>query len=253
MKAGDALRDGVYAVASGLANTPWYVPNPYKEDAKNYMTQYESTQNEELASDKLKEKLNQYEATKPGTYQSQYQEKIRNTGKQLKGLGSFRYDPAADAAYSQYKDSYTRAAKQANENAQANAAALTGGYGSSFGTQAGQSAYESTMSGLDNVLDGLYRQALNEYNQKKSNLQIQLSGYQNAEQQAYQNYQTDLSDWYDGLKYRQDEYNNALQLEQQDRALKQQERAQKAQENQNQTSKWINVGTNALEIGRAHV
>lgn len=248
--AGDILRKGIYGTADILSKTPWYMPNPYKKQAQNIVDSYNTAEEAQsaLGSSTLKTKLNQYEATKPGAYQSQYRDKIQNVGNQLNGMGNFSYDPLRDTAYEQYKNAYTRAAKTANENAQANAAALTGGYGSSYGTQAGQSAYEATMSNLDNVLDSLYDQALNEYTQKKSNLQTQLSGYQNAEQQDYQNYQTDLANWYDGLAYRQSEYNNAVQQEQQDRALKQQERAQKAQEKQNKTSNWINLGTAAASL-----
>lgn len=248
--AGDILRKGVYGTADLLAKTPWYMPNPYKKQAQKIVDSFNTAEETQsaLGSSALKTKLNQYEATKPGTYQSQYSDKIKDVGNQLSGMGNFSYDPLRDTAYEQYKNAYGRAAKQANENAQANAAALTGGYGSSYGTQAGQSAYEATMSNLDSVLDNLYDQALSEYTQKKSNLQTRLSGYQNAEQQDYQNYQTDLANWYDGLAYRQSEYNNAVQQEQQERALKQQERAQKAQEKQNKTSNWINVGTAAASL-----
>ena len=159
--------------------------------------------------------LEAYEATKPGEYQNQYKEKINGVTNQLDGMKTFDYDPTSDAAYTQYKNSYTRRAKLANENAQASASALSGGYGSSYGTQAGQSAYQSTMNGLNDALDGLYDQALGNYRQKKSDLQTQLSGYQQAEQQDYSRYQDDLNQWYNGLQYKQNEYNMAYQADQQ--------------------------------------
>ena len=82
-------------------------------------------------------------------------------------MKDFSYDPTRDAAYEQYKNSYTRQAKLANENAQANASAISGGYGSSYGTQAGQSAYQNAMAGLSSATNSLYSQALNQYTQKK--------------------------------------------------------------------------------------
>lgn len=111
--------------------------------------------------------LDAWEAKKPGDYTSQYKDKIDGVMGQLDGMKEFSYDPTRDAAYQQYKNSYTRQAKLANENAQANASAISGGYGSSYGTQAGQSAYQNAMAGLSNATNGLYSQALNQYTQKK--------------------------------------------------------------------------------------
>ena len=128
---------------------------------------------------------------------------------QLDGMKDFSYDPTRDAAYEQYKNSYTRQAKLANENAQANASAISGGYGSSYGTQAGQSAYQNAMAGLSNATNGLYSQALNQYTQKKSDLQSQLSGYQQAEAQDYEKYQTNYQNWENQRNYYQSVYNQA--------------------------------------------
>lgn len=169
-----------------------------------------------------RKELEAYEQTKPGNYQSQYMSQIRDVTGKLNDMDSFDYDPDADTAYQQYKDQYTKNAKLANQNAQATAAARTGGYASSWGTQAGQNAYSSQMQDLDNVLDSLYSQSMSEYNAKRNGLQTQLSGLQAAEEQDYQNYQKDLSDWYDGLSYRQNEYNAA------------------SSEKQQKTSNWIN-------------
>ena len=159
--------------------------------------------------------LERFEQTKPADYQSKYQGQIDNVMGKLDDLGDFDYDPASDTAYRQYKTEYTQKAKLANQNAQANASAMTGGYGSSYGTQAGQKAYAATMSDLDNVLDGLTSQNRSEYNTKKSGLQQQLSGLQQAEQNDYTKYQNDLNNWYTDLNYKQNEYNNAYNEEQQ--------------------------------------
>lgn len=159
--------------------------------------------------------LERYEQTKPADYQSKYQGQINDVMSKLNDLGEYDYDPAADTAYQQYKSQYAQKAKLANQNAQANASAMTGGYGSSYGTQAGQKAYAATMDDLDSVLDGLMAQNRAEYNTKKSGLQEQLSGLQSAERNDYAKYQKDYSQWQDGLRYRQNEYNNAYSEQQQ--------------------------------------
>ena len=64
------------------------------------------------------------EAKKPEDYTSKYKDRIDGVMGQLDGMKDFSYDPTRDAAYEQYKNSYTRQAKLANENAQANASAI---------------------------------------------------------------------------------------------------------------------------------
>ena len=112
------------------------------------------------------------------------------------------------------ENSYTRQAKLANENAQANASAISGGYGSSYGTQAGQSAYQNAMAGLSSATNSLYSQALNQYTQKKRDLQSPLTGYQQAEAQDYEKYQTNYQNWENQRNYYQSAYNQAASEEQ---------------------------------------
>lgn len=106
------------------------------------------------ATNAAREQLDAWEARKPEDYTSKYKDRIDGVMGQLDGMKDFSYDPTRDAAYEQYKNSYTRQAKLANENAQANASAISGGYGSSYGTQAGQSAYQNAMAGLSNATNG---------------------------------------------------------------------------------------------------
>ena len=62
--------------------------------------------------------LDAWEARKPEDYTSKYKDRIDGVMGQLDGMKDFSYDPTRDAAYEQYKNSYTRQAKLANENAQ---------------------------------------------------------------------------------------------------------------------------------------
>ena len=68
--------------------------------------------------------LEEWEAKKPEDYTSKYKDRINGVMGQLDGMKEFSYDPTRDAAYEQYKNSYTRQAKLANENAQASAREL---------------------------------------------------------------------------------------------------------------------------------
>ena len=61
--------------------------------------------------------LEEWEAKKPEDYTSKYKDRIDGVMGQLDGMKDFSYDPTRDAAYEQYKNSYTRQAKLANENA----------------------------------------------------------------------------------------------------------------------------------------
>ena len=65
------------------------------------------------------------------------------------------------------------------------------------------------MAGLSSATNGLYSQALNQYTQKKSDLQNQLSGYQQAEAQDYEKYQTNYQNWENQRNYYQSAYNQA--------------------------------------------
>lgn len=161
-----------------------------------------------------REQLDAWEAQKPADYDgTEWQNKINGVTDELTGM-KFDYDPTRDAAYEQYKNSYTRQAKFANENAQANASAISGGYGSSYGTQAGQSAYQNAMAGLSSATNGLYSQALNQYTQKKSDLNDQLSAYQQGYAQDMDRYQTEMQNWENQRNYYLNEYNQAVSEEQ---------------------------------------
>ena len=177
------------------------------------------------------------EANHPGNYQSKYANQINGVQSKLNDMNQkgFSYDYTKDAAYQQYKNRYTRGAELASEDATAQAAARSGGYSNSWGTSSGQTAYQNTMNGLASVADSLYNQAYNEYNTKKSDLSSQLGALRQQESLALQEYQTNLSKYYDDLNYAANEYNSAVSAAQQRRA--------------NSTSKWgtvMTVAANAL-------
>ena len=152
--------------------------------------------------------LDAWEAKRPGDYTSQYKDKIDGVMGQLDGMKGFSYDPTRDAAYEQYKNSYTRQAKLANENAQANASAISGGYGSSYANSVAQQGYQQAMANVDSGLAGLRDKALTMYQLKQNGLSGLLSALQNQdslEAAEHQGAVANAQDWRDYKKSRADQ------------------------------------------------
>lgn len=152
--------------------------------------------------------LDAWEAKKPGDYTSKYKDKIDGVMGQLDGMKDFSYDPTRDAAYEQYKNSYTRQAKLANENAQANASAISGGYGSSYANSVAQQGYQQAMANVDSGLAGLRDKALTMYQLKQNGLSGLLSALQNQdslEAAEHQGAVANAQDWRDYKKSRADQ------------------------------------------------
>jgi hypothetical protein len=152
--------------------------------------------------------LEEWEAKKPEDYTSKYKDRIDGVMGQLDGMKDFSYDPTRDAAYEQYKNSYTRQAKLANENAQANASAISGGYGSSYANSVAQQGYQQAMANVDSGLAGLRDKALTLYQLKQNGLSGLLSALQNQdslEAAEHQGAVANAQDWRDYKKSRADQ------------------------------------------------
>lgn len=158
--------------------------------------------------------LQNYQAQAPGPYQSPYQSQINSLMQDLNNR-HFVYNYREDPTYQQYKRQYESSAQRAGENAQANAAAVSGGFGSSWATTAGENAYANTMNGLDNVVNGLYAQALDSYTEESNDMYGQLQNLMQAESQAQQQYNQDVSNYYSGLDYYQNNYETEANREEQ--------------------------------------
>ena len=177
--------------------------------------------------DQAYQALQNYQAQAPAPYQSQYQSQIDSLMQNLNDR-NFNYNYSTDPTYQQYKRLYETGARRASENAQANAAAVSGGYGSSWATTAGESAYADYMGGLDNVVNSLYTQALNSNTDDTNSMYSQLQNLMQAESQAQQQYNQNLSNYYNNLNYYQQQYQNEANREQQN------------------TTNWMNVGGSLL-------
>ena len=166
---------------------------------------YKPSQTVTDAADALKE----WQANRPGDYQSSYQERIDQHLNQLLQRESFQYSYTKDPLYRQYEQNYLQNAHNASADAAAQAAALTGGYGSSYATSAAQQAYQQQIGALSSAIPTLYSLALDTYTSGGNELVSQLDQLNNSEQDAQQQYNNKLSDYYTQLQQKGEAYNNA--------------------------------------------
>ena len=166
---------------------------------------YKPSQTVTDAADALKE----WQANRPGDYQSSYQERIDQLLNQLLQRESFQYSYTKDPLYRQYEQNYLQNAHNASADAAAQAAALTGGYGSSYATSAAQQAYQQQIGALSSAIPTLYSLALDTYTSGGNELVSQLDQLNNSEQDAQQQYNNKLSDYYTQLQQKGEDYNNA--------------------------------------------
>ena len=153
--------------------------------------------------------LEQWQASRPGAYQSQYQGQINDLLDQAMNQEKFSYNYASDPLYRQYAQAYRQNAHDASTDAAAQAAALTGGYGSSYATSAAQQAYQQQMNGLNSVIPTLYSLALDSYTSEGDLLMDQIGALNQQEQNAQDLYYRQLDDYYTQLEQKQDAYESA--------------------------------------------
>ena len=153
--------------------------------------------------------LKQWQQNRPADYQSSYQDGINELLGQLLERENFQYSYTRDPLYRQYEQLYTLNAHNASADAAAQAAALTGGYGSSYATSAAQQAYQQQIGALSSAIPTLYSLALDTYTSGGNELVSQLDQLNNSEQDAQQQYNNKLSDYYTQLKQKGEAYNNA--------------------------------------------
>ena len=161
----------------------------------------ETTKTEDAAA--TKDALDAIIAQKPGSYQSPYADKINQLYDQIMNRKPFSYDFNADPIYQQYKDRYMQGGQRAMQDTMANAAALTGGYGNSYASTAGSLAYQQYLSGLNDVIPDLQRNAYNQYTQEGQDLYNLLSAAQGMDETEYGRYMDEYNKY---LSDRQFEY-----------------------------------------------
>ena len=134
-------------------------------------------------------------SSKPGAYQSQWQNSLQETIDKIMNREKFSYDLNGDALYQQYKDQYTTQGKMAMMDTMGQAAALTGGYGNSYASTAGNQAYQGYLQQLNDRVPELYQLALDKYNQEGQDMLNQYALLGEQENRDYSRYRDTVSDW----------------------------------------------------------
>lgn len=149
-------------------------------------------------SEEIKKAQAAYEqqlAQKPGDYQSNWSEALKQAAQNLFSRPSFRYDAASDPLYQSYRQQYLRSGRLAMLDTLGQAQLGTGGYGNSYAQTAAQQAYGDQLQGLNDRIPELYQIALNRYGLETTALSDRLSYLQQQESQDYSRYQDALDAW----------------------------------------------------------
>lgn len=158
--------------------------------------------------------LEQVKASKPGAYQSRWDDELTSLYDQIRNRKKFNYDMGTDPLYQQYREQYQRLGRLAMQDTMGQAAALTGGYGSTYGEQVGQQAYNAYLQNLNDIVPQLQQQAYQRYQDEGTDLYNQYSLVKGREDTDYGRYRDTVSDYYSDLSDARSAYNSERSLDQ---------------------------------------
>ena len=197
--------------SSSSGSRPSYAPSDRTNEAyEKYQTAQSSKPNayqESQTLGDLRKQLEDFEAKKPGDYQSAYKSQIDDILNQILGKGDFSWDPNKDQLYQSMADQYRVKGNKAMRDTMGSAAAMTGGYGSSYATTAGQQAYDDYMQQWADRATDYYNMALQQYNSEMNNLNNKMSALRTADDTDYTRYRDTVNDWYTDRNYLTDKVN----------------------------------------------
>ena len=157
--------------------------------------------------------LNRIRDLKKPEYVSQFGGVIGGLMDKIVNRQPFSYDFNADPIYQQHKDQFIKLGKEAAMNAVANASALTGGYGNSYAVTAGAQANQQALSGLNDIIPQLLNSAQKKYDSDTNALLTQYDIYNQAEQNNYNKFRDQMTDYNNERAYLTGMYNDALAQE----------------------------------------
>ena len=158
--------------------------------------------------------LEQVKASKPGAYQSRWDDELTSLYDQIRNRKKFSYDMGTDPLYQQYREQYQRLGRLAMQDTMGQAAALTGGYGSTYGEQVGQQAYNAYLQNLNDIVPQLQQQAYQRYQDEGTDLYNQYSLVKGQDDTDYGRYRDTVSDYYSDLSDARSAYNSERSLDQ---------------------------------------
>lgn len=158
------------------------------------------------------------QGSKPGAYESRWGAELDDLYNKIVNRDKFKYDVYDDPMYQQYKMQYQNLGRTAMMDTMGQAAALTGGYGSSYGQSVGQQTYDAYLQSLNDVVPELYGQAYQQYSDEGTRMLNQWNLLYDREQQDYNKYRDQMSDYFNELSLAQsaaqaaeeDDYNRWL-------------------------------------------
>lgn len=158
--------------------------------------------------------LEQVKSSKPGAYQSRWDDELTSLYDQIRNRKKFSYDMGTDPLYQQYREQYQRLGRLAMQDTMGQAAALTGGYGSTYGEQVGQQAYNAYLQNLNDIVPQLQQQAYQRYQDEGTDLYDQYSLVKGRDDTDYGRYRDTVSDYYSDLSDARSAYNSERSLDQ---------------------------------------
>lgn len=158
--------------------------------------------------------LEQVKASKPGAYQSRWDDELTSLYDQIRNRKKFSYDMGTDPLYQQYREQYQRLGRLAMQDTMGQAAALTGGYGSTYGEQVVQQAYNAYLQNLNDIVPQLQQQAYQRYQDEGTDLYNQYSLVKGRDDTDYGRYRDTVSDYYSDLSDARSAYNSERSLDQ---------------------------------------
>ncbi len=157
--------------------------------------------------------LEQIKSSKPGAYQSRWDDELTSLYDQIRNRKKFSYDMGTDPLYLQYRDQYQRQGRLAMQDTMGQAAALTGGYGSTYGEQVGQQAYNAYLQKLNDIVPQLQQQAYQRYQDEGTDLYNQFSLVKSRDDTDYGRYRDTVNDWYSDLSDARSAYNSERSMD----------------------------------------
>ena len=157
--------------------------------------------------------LEQIKSSKPGAYQSRWDDELTSLYDQIRNRKKFSYDMGTDPLYLQYREQYQRQGRLAMQDTMGQAAALTGGYGSTYGEQVGQQAYNAYLQKLNDIVPQLQQQAYQRYQDEGTDLYNQFSLVKSRDDTDYGRYRDTVSDWYSDLSDARSAYNSERSMD----------------------------------------
>lgn len=149
-------------------------------------------------------------AQKPGEFVWDKQDQLDETTQKWLDRDPFEYDMGNDPLYQQYKEQYSALGKLAMQDTMGQATALTGGYANSYAQTVGQQAYQQYMKQLQSMMPELYSMSRSNYDAEGQQLYNEIALLEGQRSQAFNEYQADVSEWYNYLSYLQQEEANRL-------------------------------------------